>query len=59
MDDSELSRKECYSLVYKALIGRDRGPKVSTLITECDRSLMLNLLNSYLDGAYRQTSGLR
>ena len=46
MDDSELSRKECYSLVYKALIGRDRGPKVSTLITECDRSSMVNLLNS-------------
>jgi lysyl-tRNA synthetase class 1 len=46
MDDSELSRKECYSLVYKALIGRDRGPKVSTLITECDRSIMVNLLNS-------------
>ena len=43
MDESAASRRECYTALYLALIGQERGPKISTLIAECDRNSIVNL----------------
>jgi len=43
MDESPVSRKECYTAIYLALIGQERGPKISTLISECDQNSIVNL----------------
>ncbi|MEC9137637.1 MAG: hypothetical protein VYE10_03650, partial [Candidatus Thermoplasmatota archaeon] len=45
MDESEASRRECYTAIYLALIGQERGPKISTLIAECDRNSIVNLFS--------------
>ena len=43
MDESAASRRECYTAIYLALIGQERGPKISTLISECDQNSIVNL----------------
>ena len=45
MDESAASRRECYTAIYLALIGQERGPKISTLIAECDRNSIVNLFS--------------
>lgn len=45
MDESAASRRECYTALYLALIGQERGPKISTLIAECDRNSIVNLFS--------------
>ena len=45
MDESASSRRECYTAIYLALLGQERGPKISTLIAECDRNSIVNLFS--------------
>jgi len=45
MEESAASKRECYTAIYLALIGQERGPKISTLIAECDQNSIVNLFS--------------
>ncbi len=42
-DGSTMSRKECFSTIYWALVGKGNGPKASTLIAEINRDDLLKI----------------
>jgi len=44
-ESSEIPRRECFTALYWALIGRQNGPKASSLITEIGRETVVNLLD--------------
>ncbi len=45
-ESSGIERREGYSTIYWALIGRSHGPKASSLLFELDRNAVLSLLGS-------------
>ncbi|MDG1540995.1 MAG: lysine--tRNA ligase [Candidatus Thalassarchaeaceae archaeon] len=45
-ESAEIPRRKGYSSIYWALIGRDYGPKASSLLFEMDREGVLSLLGS-------------
>ena len=45
-ESAGIPRREGYSLLYWALIGRSYGPKASALLSEMDKGAVLSLLGS-------------
>ena len=44
VSDSQLAMKECYVSLYKAVIGKEKGPKIASILAEIDRDVALSLL---------------
>jgi len=44
--ESVVSLKECYSSLYESIIGKDKGPKIASIMAEIGRDDVLKLISS-------------